>query len=455
MLHLITAVKSVVQRAIDGAISAFEQDTSLIQNKMNDVLNPANEAQRQKFRAQILQALKNAKNGAANEAQGSGDPKYVSKHPEVGIVQAAMNSALEETPSIVPPQAGIAAAPFEQFGPLDPGWIECVIDGFKTFLSGKAPFVQHQNLSDFLVAIPDTCTIVLLGDGGASNSAAKSVTRQIRALNPDICVHLGDIYYAGQDNEAEEFLNLWPLADAATGKITSHSSFAMNGNHEMFSGGRAYFNRVLFAFGQPASYFGLRNSNWQFLACDTAYIDGRLLSPADAQPIDERVGSQWTWLVDKIKGNSTQQTILLSHHQPISAFAAENTEGRPLTQDATKLFDAAGIQNVFGWFFGHEHQCTIYDDSQTGYKARLIGNGCVPHAPPTATKPDQGCAPFTAMNHGKNALGDALSGFVLLKLEGPTISIQYVNEDGTPFFSEVWTKTAQAQAAGAGPVSSL
>ena len=57
MLHLITAVKSVVQRAIDSAISAFEQDTSLIQNKMNDVLNPANEAQRQKFRAQILQAL--------------------------------------------------------------------------------------------------------------------------------------------------------------------------------------------------------------------------------------------------------------------------------------------------------------------------------------------------------------------------------------------------------------
>lgn len=449
MLHLITAVKSVVQKAIDNAISAFEKDTSLIQQKMKDVLNPANEAERQKFRAQILQALKEAKNSAANETKGAGAEAYVSQHPEVGIVQAAMNATLEQTPSNVAPQA--AAAPFEQFGPLDPGWLECVIDGFKTFLTGKATFIQHQNLSDFLVAIPDSCTIAMFGDGGANNTAAKSVARQIRALNPDICVHLGDIYYAGQDNEAEEFLDQWPLADAATGKITSHSSFAMNGNHEMFSGGRAYFNRVLFAFGQPASYFGLRNANWQFLAFDSAYIEQRLLSPADAKPIDERVGSQWTWLLDKIKGNATQETILLSHHQPISAFKEENTDGKPLNEDARKLFDAAGIQNVFGWFFGHEHQCTIYKDSVTGYRARLIGNGCIPHVPPTAKQPDQGCVPFEAMNQGANALGDALSGFALLKLDGPNISIQYINEDGTVFFSEVWTKTAQTQAAGAGP----
>jgi calcineurin-like phosphoesterase family protein len=445
MLHQITAVESVVQKAIDSSISAFEQDTPLLQQKMKDVLNPANEAERQKFRAQILQALKAAKAGAANEAKGSTDPKYVSKLPEVGIVQAAMNATLEDT------QPTAAAAPFEQFGPLDPGWLECVIDGFKTFFSGKAPFIQHQNLTDFLVAIPDRCSIVLFSDAGADNSAAKSVTRQIRALNPDICVHLGDIYYAGQDNEAEDFLDQWPLADAASGKVTRHSSFALNGNHEMFSGGRAYFSRVLFAFGQQASYFGLRNSNWQFLAFDSAYIDQRLLSPDDAKSIDERVGSQWTWLLDKIKGNSTQETILLSHHQPLSAFKQENTDGKPLNQDARKLFDAAGIQNVFAWFFGHEHQCTIYDDGATGYRARLIGNGSIPHAPSTAKQPDPGCVPFKVMNQQPNALGDAFSGFVLLKLDGPNISVQYFNEDGTLFTSETWTKTAQALAAAAAP----
>ena len=291
----------------------------------------------------------------------------------------------------------------------------------------------------------------MFSDGGADNSAAKSVTRQIRALNPDICIHLGDIYYAGQDNEAKDFLSQWPLANAATGKITQNSSFALNGNHEMFSGGRAYFNLVLFAFGQPASYFGLQNSNWQLLGFDSAYIEQRLLSPADAKSIDQRVGSQWTWLLDKIKGNTKQKTILLSHHQPISAFQKENNDGKPLNEDAKKLFDAAGIKNVFAWFFGHEHQCTIYDDSLTGYKARLIGNGCIPHAPPTAQQPESGCVPFKLMNQTANQLGDAFSGFVLLKLDGPKIGIQYFNEDGTVFTSETWTKAEQALAAGATP----
>jgi hypothetical protein len=44
------------------------------------------------------------------------------------------------------------------------------------------------------------------------------------------------------------------------------------------------------------------------------------------------------------------------------------------------------------------------------------------------------------MNTDTNASGDALSGFVLLKLDGPSIALQYVNEDGTIFFSEQWTQ---------------
>jgi Calcineurin-like phosphoesterase len=225
------------------------------------------------------------------------------------------------------------------------------VDGFKVLLTGKAPFVQHQNLSDFLVAVPDKCRIALVADWGAHNTAEALVAAQIRATNPDICIHLGDIYYAGQDNEAEEFLQRWPMADSATGKISQHSSFAMNGNHEMFSGGHAYFRRVLGAFGQPASYFGLRNTNWQLLAFDSAYIEHRLLGPADAAKIDSRLLSQWSWLLDKIRGTA-QETILLSHHQPFSAFAQENSDGKNLKQDAQNLFAAAGVAGVYGWFFG-------------------------------------------------------------------------------------------------------
>ncbi|WP_158822820.1 metallophosphoesterase [Granulicella sp. S156] len=438
MLHAITAVKQNVQKAIDNAITAFTDDNPLVQREINDVLNPANEAQRNQYRLQILAALQQAKAEAAEEPPPESGDFYVSRSPNVGLAQSAMNAAIEQNAITV---NAIAAAPFEAFGPLDPGWIECIIDGFKTLLSGKASFIQYQNLSDFLVAVPDKCTIALVADWGAHNSTAKLVAAQIRATSPDICVHLGDIYYAGQENEAEEFLAGWPMADPATGKISSHSSFALNGNHEMFSGGKAYFGTVLGAFGQKASFFGLRNTKWQLLAFDSAYIEQRLLGPADATRIDARLLSQYNWLLDKVKGNTAQQTILMSHHQPFSAFSQENSDGKPLKQDAENFFTAAGVASVWAWFFGHEHRCTIYDDSLSGYRARLIGNGCIPHSPPNpANLPDAGCQGFKLMNAGTNANGDALSGFVLLKLDGPSISLQYVNEDGTIFFTEQWTQ---------------
>jgi hypothetical protein len=332
--------------------------------------------------------------------------------------------------------AALAAAPFEQFGVSDPGWIECVIDGFQTLLHGKAAFIQHQNLSDFLFEIPDEITIALVGDWGAHNDAARAVANQITATHPDMVIHLGDIYYAGQRNEAEEALKMWPLADPTTGAIPPRTSFALNGNHEMFSGARPYFETVLPAFGQPASYFGFRNSKWQILAFDSAYVEHRLLPPDDAT--DVRLHSQWNWLVDKMR-NSTLPTILLSHHEPVSAFAQEHSDGTKLRSDFQKFVTAAG-RPVFGWFFGHEHRCTIYHDVQNvPYLARLIGHGCIPHtAPPKDQQPEPGCVKFEKMNFAKNANGDAMSGFALLKFDRDQIDIQYINEDGSLFTKETW-----------------
>ena len=131
-----------------------------------------------------------------------------------------------------------------------------------------------------------------------------NVASQIRSVQPDITIHLGDIYYAGQRNETEAFLKLWPMTDPATHLISQDSSFAMNGNHEMYSGGRPYFGVLLTAFGQKASYFGLRTSHWQLLAVDTAYVDHRMLSRQDAASLnfpDNLVASQWIWLADKLR----------------------------------------------------------------------------------------------------------------------------------------------------------
>ncbi len=441
-MHPITGSKKNVLTAIKNAQQAFADNNPVVQTQMAQTY--PDPVQREQTRQQIVAKLGQAYQEASRTTT---DPRWFTAQTAMsGIAQSAMNARAEQAQPMVAamaaaapaaPAAAPALAPLEQFGPLDPRWIECVVDGFKTDIEGKAPFVQHKNLNDFLQTIPDQVTVAIFGDWGANNRAAQLVSAQIRAAQPDIVIHLGDIYYAGQENEAESALKMWPLADPATGIIPPGTSYAMNGNHEMYSGGRAYFGTVLKALNQKASYFGLRNSNWQILAFDSAYVDQRLLSPQDAAGIDSRLASQWDWLVDKMQ-NSTLPTILLSHHQPVSSFAKDNTEAKTFRNDFQKFITVAG-RSVFGWFFGHEHRCTIYDDVKIPYLARLIGHGCIPHTPPSANQqPDPDCFSFSAMNTRADANGDAVSGFALLKFDGRNIDIKYIDEDGKTFLQEGW-----------------
>ena len=292
MLNPITGNKHKVVAAIGNAVDAFTQNNALVQEKLTEAF--PDQAQREQARQKILENLRTAYLGAS---QAQTDPKWFTPHnPMAGVAQSAMNARDQKALVAPAPEAGRggtaaapvpAAAPFERFGPLDPEWVECIVDGFKTTLEGKARFVQHQNLNDFIQAIPEVTTIALVGDWGASNATAQMVADQIRAAKPQTVIHLGDIYYAGQQDEAKKALAMWPMADPATGAIAPGTSFALNGNHEMFSGGHAYFETVLPALGQKASYFGLKNAYWQILAFDSAYVEHRLLPP-DAHSEDAR-----------------------------------------------------------------------------------------------------------------------------------------------------------------------
>jgi Calcineurin-like phosphoesterase len=434
MLHPDTSTKGNVTGAIQNATDAFTQNNAAVQNAMAAAY--PDPVERETARQRIVANLNQAQQGISQQPE---NPSwFVSRNAMAGVAQSAMNVRAQQPA----PAAVVADAPIEKYGPLDPEWIECLVDGFKTLFDGKAPFVQHAALTDFLYPMKEQIKIALVGDWGADNNVAQRVAAQIKASQPDIVIHLGDIYYAGQENEAEATLKIWPMADA-TGAVPPGTSFALNGNHEMFCGGRAYFGTVFQKFGQEASYFGLRNGSWQILAFDSAYVEDRLLSATDAPAIDARLASQWEWLVDKMK-TSPLPTILLSHHQPVSAFASDHAEGANLRQDFQKFLAAAG-RSPFGWFFGHEHRCTFYDSTVVPF-ARLIGHGCIPHAaPPANQQSDPNCEPFTKMNFRTNANGDAVSGFALLSFNGEMIDIRYIDEDGFQFAEEVWEAPPQAQ----------
>ncbi len=317
--------------------------------------------------------------------------------------------------------------------------LQAIVEAWRAVRFAKAPYPQGAPPTR---PFAETCTVALLADWGGDNPAAKRIAEIVERSKPSLAVHLGDIYYGGVKEECEAFLRNWPLqvdpAHRGNG-IPPLSSLALNGNHEMYTGGEAFFNVVLPAFGQSQPFFCLENEHWRLIGLDTAYLDGRL-KPTDA---NDPMMVQWNWLVDLLKNGSKKANIFLSHHQPVSAHAHEYKDSKALRDDVEELLALEGVGKdaIFGWFFGHEHRCTVYkDDDATPYNARLIGSGCIPHSIQRETSCDPGCNPFVWVS-GRGEDGStqaAISEYAELRFIREFLEIVYIDERGTALGAEQW-----------------
>lgn len=298
----------------------------------------------------------------------------------------------------------------QQYSNFDPRWITVVTEKAKALIRGKHNFPSHKSVTDFRFKMKDEATIAITGDWGGGNDAAQAVAKQIRALNPDHVIHLGDVYYAGTEREVRDrFLKFWP-APTDAGR-----SFALNSNHEMYSGGYGYFDVTLPAFKQPASYFSLANKNWRFIGLDTGYVEHDLNA------------EQVAWLRGQFKGNNPK-TIFLSHHQLFSAY--ENTDASNLVSRVKPFLDA---RQIYAWFWGHEHLNVVYKDHM-GTKGRCLGNSCFPYDVPKQAKTK---VPVEWLN--KRTTKDDYPGihsYAVLRVRGASIDVEYVDQDGFVGFRE-------------------
>jgi len=388
------------------------------------------------------------------------DKHYVSRFAGVGLFQSALSKVFAEVPNL------------QGYGDWNPLWIITEIERFAYELkglmnrvhqdeAGKKQSVWAAIITELVrlktvddrapyptglpdsVTIPENCVVALLADWGGDNDAAKRVADVTREQSPDIAIHLGDIYYGGTERECRQFLNLWPIRetkDDPNSPIHTDGSWALNGNHEMYCGGEYFFKTVLPAFAQKQPFFCLENQNWRILGLDTAYADGRLKPQSDSDPIF----TQWNWLVDKLRSDK-KPTILLTHHQPVSAHQQEFKDSEPLRSDIDELLrlDGVGDDAIYGWFFGHEHRCAVYRDSTLKFNARLIGNGCIPHEVEKEKTADPGCTEVDFFNRREAAPGTdtAASMFAKLTFAGPKLAIEYIDETNLPWGREVWDST--------------
>jgi Calcineurin-like phosphoesterase len=206
-------------------------------------------------------------------------------------------------------------------------------------------------------AVPDTMRVGLLGDWGSGLYGAPVCVDSIKkdAKGYNVLIHLGDVYYSGTRAEVtDRFLGLWPSVAAV--------NRACNSNHEMYTGGYAYFGLTLKQFGQPSSCFALQNANWLLVGLDSAYEEASLAN------------NQVAWLTRLIENAGDRRVILFTHHQLFSwADPVKDTLVRQLETLLTN-------RRLFAWYWGHEHRCVVYDPhSAWGIRGRCIGHSGYPY----------------------------------------------------------------------------
>jgi hypothetical protein len=130
----------------------------------------------------------------------------------------------------------------------------------------------------------------------------------------------------------------------------------------MYSGGHSYFRKTLKRFNQPASYFALQNDHWLLVGLDTAYEEGKLAN------------DQLAWLSQLMATAGNRRIILFTHHQLFSW--AED----PSTELQAQVVHLLRTKRIFGWYWGHEHRCMLYDKHPFwGLYGRCVGHSGYPY----------------------------------------------------------------------------
>jgi Calcineurin-like phosphoesterase len=361
-----------------------------------------------------------------------GRQAYLPRSPAVSLLQSTLTdcvlSRVEDLVKPLPPENDSFGDfvlrefdVFRKFGPCDAGWVESVISKGLSLLHRRPKFVDGRAPD---VEIAADARLVVVGDWGSGLTWAQAVGREMAkhvAAAKDEgrevhVLHLGDVYYSGWKEEyRSRFLPYWPVRSADE----DVASWALNGNHDMYSGGHGYFGYLLrdprFAAQNGSSYFCLQNGDWQLLGLDSAYHD------------EDLAGEQGEWVARK-QMDSDRKTMLFTHHEPFSAYTTLD----PPPAMLERLDRAFEVRPIDAWLWGHEHLACVYRPQPQPYLrfGSCIGHGGVPVLLEKHEKPHPEVT-WRAREHQQiyENLWQ-LFGFAVLDFDGPGIDVAYYDQHG-------------------------
>jgi hypothetical protein len=385
---------------------------------------------------------------ASSGGQAAGVP-YLSRAPLVSMVQSRIEEALDDegVPDPGKPtslwsrivrdvQRLLRISP-GSFSSNDPDWYVAIARGvLERLAAGNAPFNPAPAEYD---GVTDQARLVVVGDWGTGLPRARDVaTHMGQAIDTALAdhrqvhvVHLGDVYYSGFESEdRKRFLDLWPVTGAqADAGVTSWS---LNGNHDMYSGGFGYFGTLLgdprfraqrSPDGKATSFFRLRSPSWDFVGVDTAW-DTDVTSNGQIAVLQD---PQATYVAD-VAAASSRKLVLFSHHQLVSFYDKPDLG----TTLPGKLAPVLHGGRVTAWWWGHEHRAITYEAASGVRYPRCLGNGGVPIAPYPA--PSAGSTPPITWRSTRTVREDGQEqirfGFAVLDLHPDRIEVAYIDDDG-------------------------
>jgi hypothetical protein len=257
----------------------------------------------------------------------------------------------------------------------DIGWGECLV----AYLAYKASLsnLPYRPNEDPVFDLGQRTKLAIIGDWGTGDQVAINLLQQVAIFEPQVLIHLGDVYYAGTHNE--EQTNFLDICRHILGNNVL--IFSLCGNHDMYSGGQGYY-WLIDQIGQQASYFCLQNSDWQFLAMDTGYNDNNPITVSTnmTKLVTFGTWAEENWLLDKINLAGARKTVLLSHHQLFSPFGAVGTvSGQPYAYNPNlRATLQAVMTKIAWWFWGHEHTLAIFNPYMDLQRGRCVGASAVP-----------------------------------------------------------------------------
>jgi hypothetical protein len=294
--------------------------------------------------------------------------------------------------------------------------------------------------------VPNSLNVSIAGDWGTGTEEAHAVATEMMKWDgggePDLTIHIGDIYYVGGNSEVRQNCldgdGLFPKNESVQWPAGRLGTFALNGNHEMLARGIGYFDLFLPTLGmknekpkgQGTSFFCLENDYWRIVAIDTAYNSTSMLFKPDCKLPDPII----SWLSGIVPKDDRKATILISHQQYFSGF--EGNYPVPARQ-LSQFFKKWPVL----WFWGHEHRSSAYGLHQlpgvelSAY-GRCLGHGGMPvETNPPSTKAenvgpagkllfvDRRINPFYADGQEDPPLG--MNGFAHVLFDGPSLTVQH------------------------------